>query len=70
MRDPKERLICAASFRVRVRRHALMNVCEPVLERAGIFDSYAAFADSPKKSEEFGLFSCVSDWKSTGAFLI
>jgi hypothetical protein len=39
--DPKERLICAASFRERVLHHALMNVCEPVLERAAIFDSYA-----------------------------
>jgi len=39
--DPKERTICAASFRERVLHHALMNVCEPILERAGIFDSYA-----------------------------
>ncbi len=39
--DPKERLICAASFRERVLHHGLMNVCEPVLERAAVFDSYA-----------------------------
>ena len=39
--DPKERTICAASFRERVLHHALMNVCELVLERAAIFDSYA-----------------------------
>ena len=39
--DPKERLICAATFRERVLHHALMNVCEPVLERAAVFDSYA-----------------------------
>ena len=39
--DPKERLICAASFRERVLHHALMNLCEPVLERAAVFDSYA-----------------------------
>jgi RNA-directed DNA polymerase len=39
--DPKERTICAAQFRERVLHHALMNVCEPVLERAAIFDSYA-----------------------------
>ena len=39
--DPKERLICAAAFRERVLHHALMNVCEPVLERAAVFDSYA-----------------------------
>lgn len=39
--DPKERTICAASFRERVLHHALMNVCEPALERAAVFDSYA-----------------------------
>jgi RNA-directed DNA polymerase len=39
--DPKERTICAASFRERVLHHALMNICDPVLERAAVFDSYA-----------------------------
>ncbi|MGA2863654.1 MAG: hypothetical protein ABSF95_04110 [Verrucomicrobiota bacterium] len=39
--DPKERTICAAQFRERVLHHRLMNVCEPVLERAAVFDSYA-----------------------------
>ncbi len=39
--DPKERVICAAAFRERVLHHALMSVCEPVLERAAVFDSYA-----------------------------
>ncbi len=39
--DPKERRICAASFPERVRHHELMNVCEPVLEKSAIFDSYA-----------------------------
>ena len=39
--DPKERTICAAPFRERVMHHALMNVCEPVLKRAAVFDSYA-----------------------------
>jgi len=38
---PKERLICAATFHERVLHHALMNLCEPVLERAAVFDSYA-----------------------------
>jgi hypothetical protein len=41
VQDPKERLICAATFRERVLHHALMTVCEPVLERAAVFDSYA-----------------------------
>ncbi|MEI6206578.1 MAG: RNA-directed DNA polymerase [Desulfuromonadales bacterium] len=39
--DPKERRICAAAFRERVLHHAIMNVCEPVLDRYSIFDSYA-----------------------------
>ena len=38
--DPKERTICAAQFRERVLHHALMNVCEPVLERVAVFDSW------------------------------
>ena len=39
--DPKERLICAASFRERVLHHALMNVCEPCFESYQVHDSYA-----------------------------
>ncbi len=39
--DPKQRLICAASFRERVLHHAIMNICEPALEKTAIFDSYA-----------------------------
>lgn len=39
--DPKQRLICAASFPERVLHHAMMNVCEPVLESYAVSDSYA-----------------------------
>ncbi len=39
--DPKERRICAAPFAERVMHHAIMNICEPMLERAAIYDSYA-----------------------------
>ena len=39
--DPKERMICAASFNERVLHHALMNVCHDIFERYQIFDSYA-----------------------------
>ena len=39
--EPKERIIHAASFRERVTHHALMNVCEPVLERAAVAASFA-----------------------------
>jgi RNA-directed DNA polymerase len=39
--DPKERLICAASFAERVLHHAIMNICHPVFEKHQIYDSYA-----------------------------
>lgn len=39
--DPKERWIHAAAFSERVAHHAIMNVCEPVFERAALFDSFA-----------------------------
>lgn len=39
--DPKERLICAASFNERILHHAIMNICEPVFERYAIYDTYA-----------------------------
>ncbi|MBM4311953.1 MAG: reverse transcriptase [Deltaproteobacteria bacterium] len=39
--DPKERLICAASFRDRVLHHAIMNICEPCFESYLIDDTYA-----------------------------
>lgn len=39
--DPKERLICAASFDERVLHHAIMNVCHPFFERHLIDDTYA-----------------------------
>jgi len=39
--DPKRRSICAASFPERVLHHAIMNICEPVLDACAIYDSYA-----------------------------
>ncbi len=41
VRDPKVRTICAASFPERVLHHGIINICEPVLDRYAIFDSYA-----------------------------
>jgi RNA-directed DNA polymerase len=41
VRDPKTRLIHAPAFRERVAQHAIFNVCEPVLERKLIDDSFA-----------------------------
>lgn len=39
--DPKQRQICAASFRERVLHHAVINVCGPYFEKFLIFDTYA-----------------------------
>lgn len=39
--DPKQRSICAAAFPERVLHHAVMNICEPVLEAYAIHDTYA-----------------------------
>ena len=39
--DPKERRICAADFTERVLHHAIMNICEPILETAAIANSCA-----------------------------
>lgn len=39
--DPKERLISAPCFAERVAHHALMNVCEPILDRWLIGDTFA-----------------------------
>ena len=39
--EPKERLICAASFGDRVLHHAIINICHPYFERYQIHDSYA-----------------------------
>lgn len=39
--DPKERIICAASFSERVLHHAIMNVCHDTFDRNLIADTYA-----------------------------
>ena len=39
--EPKERLICAASFPERVLHHAIINVCHPFFESKQISESYA-----------------------------
>ena len=41
IRDPKERVITAPCFDERVMHHAIMNVCEPIMDRWLIFDTYA-----------------------------
>ena len=39
--DPKERMICAASFPQRVLHHAIIRITEPYFEKQMIFDNYA-----------------------------
>ncbi len=39
--DPKERMICAATFRERVIHHAIMSVCHEYFDRSLIDDTYA-----------------------------
>ena len=41
IRDPKPRIICAAHFEEQVAHHALMNVCEPLIDRSYIHHTYA-----------------------------
>lgn len=41
IRDPKERMICAAPFRERVLHHAIMNVCHEYFDRSLIDTTYA-----------------------------
>lgn len=41
IRDPKERIICAASFEERIFHHALMQVCHPYFEKHLTADTYA-----------------------------
>lgn len=39
--DPKERIICAASFSERILHHAIMNVCHPFFDRRLIDHTFA-----------------------------
>jgi retron-type reverse transcriptase len=60
--DPKERLICAASFRERVLHHAVMNVCDPIFERFQIYDSYA----TRRGKGQFAALERVRGWVGSG----
>jgi len=64
--DPKERVICAASFPERVLHHAIMNLCHSHFERQLIYHTYAtrvgkgtyAALDSAKEYvEKYTLFA-------------
>jgi hypothetical protein len=50
IRDPKERIITAPCFEERVLHHAVMNVCEPLLDRWLICDTYACRVGKGRES--------------------
>lgn len=66
IKDPKERQICAASFRERVFHHAIMNVCHHSFEDFQIFHSYAT---RPDKGTHTALQYAVSCQQSKGWFI-
>ena len=45
IKDPKVRIICAASFEERVLHHALMNICHEYFDKNLIYDTYATRID-------------------------
>jgi hypothetical protein len=50
IRDPKERVITAPCFDERVLHHAIMNVCEPVMDRWLIADTFACRAGKGREA--------------------
>ncbi len=66
IRDPKERIICAAPFPERILHHAIMNVLDPVLESYQIDDSYACRRGKGTQAAVLRAFHCA---KSHGHFL-
>jgi len=69
--EPKERLICAASFTERVLHHAIMNVCHPYFEKYQIDHSFAtrlgkgqyAALEIAKANQSKNLWFCKLDIK-------
>ena len=57
--DPKERMICSASFKERVLHHSIMNICEPFFDKFAIYNSYACIKGkgSHKAVEKAKIFS-------------
>lgn len=46
IRDPKERIITAPCFDERVLHHAIMNICEPIMDRWLIDDTFGRRQDA------------------------
>ena len=66
IKDPKERKICAASFRERVLHHAIMNICHDSFENYQIFHSYAT---RPGKGTHAALQYAVACQQEHGWFI-
>jgi hypothetical protein len=66
IKDPKERKICAASFRERVLHHAIMNICHESFENYQIFHSYAT---RPSKGTHKALQYAVACQQEKGWFI-
>lgn len=64
IRDPKERVITAPCFEERVLHHAIMNVCEPVLDRWLIDDTFACRNGKGREAAVVRAqkFSRTADW--------
>ena len=50
IRDPKERVITAPCFDERVLHHGIMNICEPVMDRWLIDDTFACRTGKGRES--------------------
>ncbi len=61
--DPKERLICAASFSERVLHHCIMNICEEAFDSFQIFDSYACRKGKGTKKAVYRAFYFAKKFK-------
>ena len=55
IRDPKERVITAPCFDERVLHHAIMNICEPVMDRWLIDDTFACRTGKGRERAYSGL---------------
>jgi RNA-directed DNA polymerase len=66
IRDPKERVITAPCFDERVLHHGIMNVCEPVLDRWLIDDTFAC---RTRKGREAAILRAQHFTRDNGWFL-
>lgn len=50
IRDPKQRVITAPCFDERVLHHAIMNICEPILDSLLVYDTFACRVGKGRES--------------------